>query len=104
MWVRMGLACTVSAIFVIGNIYNLCFEVSDDSWGKFWFFYICVILVVAAATTIWFLWGGIYDMKNLYRRLRDLKRDDLDDGMVVGHHNVADEGTPAGIENDNQEE
>ncbi|MCD4831345.1 MAG: hypothetical protein K8R02_05980 [Anaerohalosphaeraceae bacterium] len=78
-------------IFIVGTIYNLIFDVSTESWEKFWYFYIILSLVVGIVITIWFFIGGMHDIKDMFRTLREAKRNDLDDGMVIGHHNLADE-------------
>ena len=41
-------------------------------------------------TTVWFMWGGIKDIRALFRALEARKRDDLDNGMVEGHVSLAD--------------
>ena len=54
---------------------------------------------MAVIVAVWFIWGGALDLKELFRRLKSLKRDDSDDGTVVGHHNVADEEVVETTEN-----
>jgi len=47
-------------------------------------------LVVCTCTTIWFTWGTVIDLRNLFRDLSERKRNDLDNGMVEGHVSLAD--------------
>ena len=47
-------------------------------------------LVVCTCTTIWFTWGTVVDLRNLFRDLSERKRNDLDNGMVEGHVSLAD--------------
>ena len=80
--------------FVIGTVYNLAIgDVSDDSWANWWLFYILVFAVVGIITIVWFLWGGFRDMFAMLKMLSTIKRNELDDGTVVEHHNIADETT-----------
>ncbi len=38
-------------------------------------------------TGVWFTWGGVRDIRSLFRRLGRERLDVLDDGMVVNHRN-----------------
>lgn len=78
------------AVFVIGLIWNKVFEVPVDSWAEYWWWYIFVIGIIGIGTTIWFIIGGIKDLKDLYHRLHTVKRNDLDDGIVVGHKSLSE--------------
>ena len=40
---------------------------------------------------IWLTIGGIRDLKSFFQHLAKVKRNELDDGTVVNHHNVVDE-------------
>jgi solute:Na+ symporter, SSS family len=48
---------------------------------------------------VWFTWGGVRDIKQLFERLRTTQKNALDDGTVVGHKNLdeaaASQGEPA---------
>jgi hypothetical protein len=46
------------------------------------------ILAQGRDTTVWFIWGGIRDLRRLFKSLKTVNRSDLDDGMVVAHHNL----------------
>jgi len=76
------------AVFVIGTIYNSVYEVSDQSWLKFWRIYVFIIFALSLLTTIWFLFGGIKDIREMILKLRTFIRDDRDDGTVIDHHNL----------------
>jgi SSS family solute:Na+ symporter len=78
-------------IFIIGTIYNLAVNVPDSSWALFWAWQFGINLVVGTITTIWFFIGGIYDVQDMFKTLRSAKREMLDDGMVVGHHNLGEQ-------------
>ena len=79
-------------VFIAGTIYNLFVaEVSDETWAKFWYFKVWLACIVAAITAVWFFIGGLIDVKNMFKSLSSLKRNDMDAGMVIGHHNLGEE-------------
>jgi SSS family solute:Na+ symporter len=45
-------------------------------------------------TAIWFTWGGLRDMRALFRRLREQQVNHLDDGTVVGRQNLDEAALP----------
>ncbi len=49
-----------------------------------------LIIAVPVITSVWFTWGGIKDLRRLFRDLEIRVRDDLDNGMVEGHVSLAD--------------
>jgi len=79
------------ALFVVGTVYNLTHDVSTASWAIFWKWYVRILAVIALGTISWFLIGGLVDLKKMFDTLRIAKRDAYDDGVVVNHHNLADE-------------
>ena len=76
------------AIFTIVTIYNFAVDVKVEWWATFWRYYIWVVLTLAILTTIWFTIGGWCDFKRMFALLGKIKKNDLDDGMVVDHHNM----------------
>jgi len=70
-------------VFIIGTIFNLSHEVSDDSWMRFWRIYLLIHISLAVVSIIWFTIGGLKDMKDMIIRLRTAKRDDSDDGFIT---------------------
>ena len=79
------------SVFIFATIYNLTHEVSDDSWATFWWVKVVITVFLGVGTTIWFLFGGVRDIRALFATLATMKRDHRDDGRVVDHHNVSDE-------------
>lgn len=69
-------------VFVVGCIWNLTRDVSDDEWVRWWTFHVALGGVVAVITVIWFSIGGIRDLKNLAKSLRSMRVDHHDDGSV----------------------
>ena len=70
-------------VFIVGTIYNLTHEVSDDTWMKFWRIYLLIHAGVAVVVIFWFMVGGFKDLKAMVKRLRTMDRDDSDDGFVA---------------------
>jgi len=77
------------AVFVIGSAWNLVAPWPLHVWSTFWHVTcIGIPIFLAAVCAIWFTWGGLRDMGDLFRRLREQKVNHLDDGTVVGHQNL----------------
>lgn len=71
-----------TAVFIIGTIYNLNHEVSDEAWMSFWQTYVFIHIGLASVTILWFAGGGLRDLKRMFSRLANTRRDDDDDGFV----------------------
>tara|TARA_B100000003_G_scaffold207331_1_gene224692 strand:- start:1343 stop:3415 length:2073 start_codon:yes stop_codon:yes gene_type:complete len=69
-------------VFIIGTIYNLYNEVSNDAWMSFWKYYLIIQTAMALISIIWFTWGGFIDLKAMLTNLRSDYRDHGDDGWV----------------------
>lgn len=72
-------------VFIIGTIYNLTHEVKDAAWMRFWRIYILINLTVSIGVVVWFIFGGLRDLKAMFQRLKIMKRDQQDDGTVFEH-------------------
>ena len=72
----------------MGTVYNLIYSVSDQTWLKFWHIYVMITLLTLVVFTFWFGIGGILDIRKLFGRLKMIKRNDLDDGIVFSHNDV----------------
>jgi solute:Na+ symporter, SSS family len=81
-------------VFLIVTIWNLVpgWRWSEQTWSSYWH-YTAIWLPFALATVlvVWFTYGGLKDIRMLFVRLRSADRNVLDDGTVVGHHNLEDE-------------
>jgi len=77
-----GWAAAWTVVFIIGTIYNLTTDVSNDAWINFWKIYTWIYLVTAIFVTIWFTMGGIKDLKSMIIALRTNIRDHSDSGFV----------------------
>ena len=82
----------IGICFVAVLIWNII-----SPWPAIWwshYFYITSILVsavIGVISTVWFLTGGIIDMKRLFRDLKDRQANPLDNGMVSGNVSLADQ-------------
>lgn len=78
-------------IFLIGVIWNVIVPWPIHWWSNFWYYYMIFLpLIITVATTMWFTVGVIRDLRQMYHHLETVDRSDLDDGRVVGHHNLDD--------------
>ena len=77
-------------VFLIGTIYMLSTDIPDAAWGTFWWGFSVVVLLMTTGITIWISIGGVQNLRELYSTLRTLKRDEHDDGTVVGHRSLVD--------------
>jgi hypothetical protein len=50
--------------------------------------------VIAIVMVVWFTWGGLKDIRELFARLRTAQRNALDDGTVAGHANLDEVAPP----------
>jgi SSS family solute:Na+ symporter len=76
-------------ILLVGSVWNWLSPWSDQTWNQFWYVVAIIMPVIwAVAGTIWFTWGGLRDMVELFRKLKTTSRNSLDNGMVVGHQNL----------------
>lgn len=77
------------AVGAIITLWNLVDRWSLSWWSAYWkISSIYIPFILAIPTTIWFLWGGIRDMRLLFHDLRSVTRHAHDDGTVVGHQNL----------------
>jgi SSS family solute:Na+ symporter len=75
-------------------VWNLIAPWPDSTWSRFW--HVAAIglpVFISVVTAVWFTWGGIRDIRALFRHLRLQKVNHLDDGTVVGHENLDEHDT-----------
>ncbi len=82
-------------VFLVGTVWNIHTPWSIGAWSSFWHV-TCILLPIcfAVITAVWFTWGGLRDIRSLFRRLREEKVNVFDDGTVVNHHNLDEEARP----------
>ena len=82
------------SIFVIATMINYTVKpISVDFWSSYWKFWVWLHVSVGTITMCWFTVGAIRDLRRVFTRLATVKRDDRDDGSIVGHHLAAEEDT-----------
>lgn len=93
-------------IATITFAWSVCWKISSISIITYWFFRgkpsdqfffaftmysgIWIPLTAALITTVWLTIGTIYDMIDLFKTLRTIRRNDADDGTVRDHHNLGE--------------
>lgn len=78
------------AVFLFGTFYMLTNDISDQAWGEFWWYFCVVILLMTAAVTVVVTIGGLKNLRELYEMLKNVRRDEDDDGTVVGNQSLSD--------------
>ena len=90
-WIAGGLtgwAMFWAAVMVIGSVWNLISPWSTAAWSAYWFVAgLLVPIIITFVTGIWFTWGGIRDIRDLFARLRQTATNESDDGTVIGGRN-----------------
>ena len=77
-------------VFAVGTIIHLTYGISDRVWAIYWRINITIYFMVSTLVSIWLITGGLGNIKELFKRLREIKRNDLDDGSVVDRHNLGE--------------
>lgn len=91
--------------FVGVAVWNAISPLSVAAWN--WFFFITIAVVgvtVGLFSTVWFMWGGIRDMRRLFIDLGNRVENPLDDGWVEGQVSQADREKFAGSEDSKKED
>lgn len=88
----------LSVFFAVTAI-NLVHPWPTSWWAQYWRIVgILMPLALGTVTSVWFTIGGIRDLRRLFRHLRTIRRDVLDDGRVV--EGLAAGEPPAGARSD----
>jgi SSS family solute:Na+ symporter len=69
-------------LFVAITVISVIEQLSDKFWIGFWKYYIVISFVLAVIATVWFLLGGLSDLKKMFGRLRERDIDESDDGYI----------------------
>jgi len=86
------------SVAVVGTIWNVIAPWPAHVWSSFWHVVSIVIPVVLTCITgIWFTWGGVRDIRSLFRRLATTNVNLFDDGTVVHHHNLDEEALAVAV-------
>ena len=71
-----------TGIFLVGTIYNVVVDVSDEAWLAWWRGWTWFVAFTGLAIMIWFAIGGFRNLRELFAGLRAHRDDATDDGMV----------------------
>ncbi|HEY9248639.1 MAG TPA: sodium:proline symporter [Rariglobus sp.] len=97
-WIAGGMlvwSLTWFGVMVVGSIWNLISPWPLVWWSRFWHVVgIGIPVVITVVVGVWFTWGGVRDIRALFRRLATTEVNDNDSGFVVGHHNLEEETVP----------
>lgn len=75
-------------LFLIGTMWNIISPWPVSIWQAFWkILGVGVPILFSVVTGIWFTWGGLRDIRSLFRRLKSVAINHRDDGTVVDHQN-----------------
>jgi SSS family solute:Na+ symporter len=77
LWIFLGVF-----VFIFGSIYYAIYGIPDSGWMMFWYSYLIIYTILAILVIVWLLFGGIGDLKDMFRRLKTMKRDASDNGVV----------------------
>ena len=77
-------------VFLVGSIWNEFIPISDQQWAFFWKVYVWISLSIGTVITVWFIVGGISNLRYMFKTLAQARRNLADDGMVINHQNRAD--------------
>jgi hypothetical protein len=70
-------------IFIFGTMwYNSTHEINPEIWFTFWKYCMFFLYFTAFPVVLWFIIGGIFDLKKLFRILDEKKMDEEDDGYI----------------------
>ena len=92
-WGLFGYSIVLSffILFVAVFVWNSFSRWPAEWWsGYFFVTQLAIPLVMAAISTVWFTAGGIIDLRQLFRDLRNRIVNPLDDGRVEGNMSLAD--------------
>ena len=93
--VLFGWSILFFCISVVGTVWNTISPWPNSVWSTFWQIVgIVVPIFFAIVIGIWFTWGGIKDIRDLFRRLNRERVNPLDDGTVVNHQNLGESTAP----------
>ena len=90
-WSLMGLTIFWKLVFIIVTVYHFIWGTTDAFWSVYWRVTIVYFVILGTVGTIWFFIGGLFDMRNMFKILKETVVNEHDDGRVVDHHSLVDE-------------
>ncbi|MBO7147871.1 MAG: sodium:solute symporter, partial [Lentisphaeria bacterium] len=77
-------------VFIWFTAQHFICGVSNTQWLSLWHVNVFLTLILGIIVTIWFLIGGLVDVKDLFNSLGSMKRNDNDDGSVINGSNAGE--------------
>ena len=74
--------------------------IADEWWTLFWRIWIYMQVLIGIPVAVWFVIGGVKDIRQVFHRLTTMERDEADDGRVIGHHLANEDATVAAEESE----
>jgi SSS family solute:Na+ symporter len=81
-YLKLGWTGFFVLTFLIGTVWALTLGIPASWWNAWWTFYVGLTALVGLITIVWFLWGGIIDLRQLVRDLSKESPDENDDGTI----------------------
>jgi SSS family solute:Na+ symporter len=81
-WLKVGWVLFFFVTFLGICLWQVFQPWPDEWWANWWFFNLVFTGVTGTLATVWFLVGGLRDLKALFIRLGNTRRDAADDGSV----------------------
>ncbi|MDQ8192799.1 hypothetical protein QEH59_00080 [Coraliomargarita sp. SDUM461004] len=75
-------------VFLVGSLIAMFVDIPDSIWITWWGIKVSITIVVGLAFTVWFLIGGVHDLIDMIRTLKNVDRDANDDGHVAGEDHL----------------
>ncbi len=82
----------IFAVFIVLTVVFTVFGIDfgDGFWGVLWYWYALGTVLGGGVILVWLTWGGIRDLRRLFRDLSRVRRNASDDGTVVAGQALAD--------------
>ena len=77
-------------VFIVGTCGHFFFGWQPTNWLRLWKFYVMLGFGIGSCTTIWFIVGGLVNLRDLFRILGKEERNHADNGTVVNGHNAGE--------------
>jgi solute:Na+ symporter, SSS family len=81
----MAWAVGWSIVFFAVTAYSITLGIQPRSWMEFWKIYIQVSLAGGIVLALWFVVGGLRDIRYMFHKFKTAGRDINDTGMVDSH-------------------
>ncbi len=95
----------IGLCFIVVVIWNMISPWPVEWWSYYFLINSMIIAgVIGAFSTVWFMIGGIIDLRRLFKDLAARVDNPLDDGRVEGHVSLADKAALGAVAEDDDED